>query len=449
MAKEKNNTSQSLSFGPNKTWNLKQIKNLKQKHMETVQAIKQRFEIIGNDPKLNRAIEKAIQVAPTDISVMVTGESGVGKENIPRIIHSLSHRKHGKYIAVNCGAIPEGTIDSELFGHEKGAFTGATSTREGYFEVADGGTIFLDEVGELPLTTQVRLLRVLENGEFIKVGSSQVQKTNVRIVAATNVNLFNAIEKGKFREDLYYRLTTVEITLPPLRERNDDIHLLFRKFVADFAHKYKMPPLKLDEDAVQLLQKFRWNGNIRQLRNVAEQISVLETNRDISMATLQSYLPTEGSNLPSVISDSKKESDFSTERDILYKVLFDMRSDLNDLKKLTLELMKNGTKVQDINPNLIQKIYGSQENESEIDFEEEPRTAVMTPAAREDNYQMQDDNYLFAETIEEEEILRLEQKEIEMIKKSLEKNKGKRKAAADELGISERTLYRKIKQFDL
>ncbi|WP_426486276.1 sigma-54 interaction domain-containing protein [Flavobacterium sp. 2] len=418
--------------------------------METVQAIKQRFEIIGNDPKLNRAIEKAIQVAPTDISVMVTGESGVGKENIPRIIHSLSHRKHGKYIAVNCGAIPEGTIDSELFGHEKGAFTGATSTREGYFEVADGGTIFLDEVGELPLTTQVRLLRVLENGEFIKVGSSQVQKTNVRIVAATNVNLFNAIEKGKFREDLYYRLTTVEITLPPLRERNDDIHLLFRKFVADFAHKYKMPPLRLDDDAVQLLQKFRWSGNIRQLRNVAEQISVLETNRDISLATLQSYLPAEGSNLPSVISDSKKESDFSTERDILYKVLFDMKSDLNDLKKLTLELMKNGSsKVQDINPNLIQKIYGNQENDSEIDFEEEPRTAVMTPANREDNYQMQDDNYLFAETIEEEEILRLEQKEIEMIKKSLEKNKGKRKAAADELGISERTLYRKIKQFDL
>ncbi|WPO76812.1 sigma-54 dependent transcriptional regulator [Flavobacterium sp. KACC 22761] len=419
--------------------------------METVQAIKQRFEIIGNDPKLNRAIEKAIQVAPTDISVMVTGESGVGKENIPRIIHSLSHRKHGKYIAVNCGAIPEGTIDSELFGHEKGAFTGATSTREGYFEVADGGTIFLDEVGELPLTTQVRLLRVLENGEFIKVGSSQVQKTNVRIVAATNVNLFNAIEKGKFREDLYYRLSTVEITLPPLRERNDDIHLLFRKFVADFAHKYKMPPLRLDDDAVQLLQKFRWSGNIRQLRNVAEQISVLETNRDISLATLQSYLPAEGSNLPSVISDSKKESDFSTERDILYKVLFDMRSDLNDLKKLTLELMKNGSsKVQDINPNLIQKIYGNQQNDSEIDFEEEPRTAVMTtPTVREENYQIQDDNYLFAETIEEEEILRLEQKEIEMIKKSLEKNKGKRKAAADELGISERTLYRKIKQFDL
>lgn len=418
--------------------------------METVQAIKQRFEIIGNDPKLNRAIEKAIQVAPTDISVLVTGESGVGKENIPRIIHSLSHRKHGKYIAVNCGAIPEGTIDSELFGHEKGAFTGATSTREGYFEVANGGTIFLDEVGELPLTTQVRLLRILENGEFLKVGSSQVQKTDVRIVAATNVNLFNAIQKGNFREDLYYRLSTVDISLPPLREREDDIHLLFRKFAADFAHKYKMPPLKLDDNAVQLLQKYRWSGNIRQLRNVAEQISVLETNRDISAATLQSYLPlTESSNLPSVIKNSKSENDFSTERDILYKVLFDMKSDLNDLKKLTLELMKNGAaKTQDINPNLIQKIYGSQTEDSEIEFEEQPTTAVITPAHNE-NYRETEENYLFAETIEEEEVLRLEQKEIEMIKKSLEKNKGKRKAAADELGISERTLYRKIKQFDL
>ncbi|MEL1239841.1 sigma-54 interaction domain-containing protein [Flavobacterium flavipallidum] len=417
--------------------------------METVQNIKQRFEIIGNDPKLNRAIEKAIQVAPTDISVLVTGESGVGKENIPKIIHSLSHRKHGKYIAVNCGAIPEGTIDSELFGHEKGAFTGATSTREGYFEVANGGTIFLDEVGELPLTTQVRLLRILENGEFLKVGSSQVQKTDVRIVAATNVNLFNAIEKGKFREDLYYRLSTVEIALPPLRERKEDIHLLFRKFAADFAHKYKMPPLKLDDNAVQLLQKYRWSGNIRQLRNVAEQISVLETNRDISGVTLQSYLPpTEGSNLPSVINSGKSESDFSTERDILYKVLFDMKSDLNDLKKLTLELMKSGAaKTQDINPNLIQKIYGSKED-SEIEFEEQPVSTVVTPTHTE-TYSNSDDNYLFAETIEEEEILRLEQKEIEMIKKSLEKNKGKRKAAADELGISERTLYRKIKQFDL
>ena len=418
--------------------------------MESIQAIKQRFEIIGNDVKLNRAIEKAIQVAPTDISVLVVGESGVGKESIPKIIHSLSHRKHGKYIAVNCGAIPEGTIDSELFGHEKGAFTGATSTREGYFEVADGGTIFLDEVGELPLTTQVRLLRVLENGEFIKVGSSQVQKTDVRIVAATNVNLFDAIEKGKFREDLYYRLSTVDILLPPLRDRKDDIHLLFRKFAADFAHKYKMPPLKLDENAVQVLQKFRWSGNIRQLRNVAEQISVLETNRDISAQTLQSYLPSEGSNLPSIIKDKKAENDFSTERDILYKVLFDMKSDLHDLKKLTLELMKSGaSKAQDINPSLIQKIYGSKENDSEIDFEEAPRTALITTPNKEEHYEENDESYLFAETIEEEEVLRLEQKEIEMIKKSLEKNKGKRKAAADELGISERTLYRKIKQFDL
>lgn len=418
--------------------------------METVQSIKQRFEIIGNDPKLNRAIEKAIQVAPTDISVLVVGESGVGKESIPKIIHTLSHRKHGKYIAVNCGAIPEGTIDSELFGHEKGSFTGATGTREGYFEVADGGTIFLDEVGELPLTTQVRLLRVLENGEFIKVGSSQVQKTNVRIVAATNVNLFDAIEKGKFREDLYYRLSTVDIALPPLRDRKDDIHLLFRKFAADFAQKYKMPPIKLDENAVQLLQKFRWSGNIRQLRNVAEQISVLETNRDINATTLQSYLPSEASNLPSVIKDKKSKNDFSTEREILYKVLFDMKSDLNDLKKLTLELMQNGvTKVQETNSNLIKKIYGSNEDDSEIDFEEEPRTGVITTQSNENNYQEQDDNYQFAETVEEEEILKLEQREIEMIKKSLDKNKGKRKAAADELGISERTLYRKIKQFDL
>ena len=418
--------------------------------METVQSIKQRFEIIGNDPKLNRAIEKAIQVAPTDISVLVVGESGVGKESIPKIIHSLSHRKHGKYIAVNCGAIPEGTIDSELFGHEKGSFTGATSTREGYFEVASGGTIFLDEVGELPLTTQVRLLRILENGEFLKVGSSQVQKTDVRIVAATNVNLFDAIEKGKFREDLYYRLSTVDITLPPLRDRKDDIHLLFRKFAADFAHKYKMPPIKLDDYAVQLLQKFRWSGNIRQLRNVAEQISVLETNRDITANTLQSYLPIEGSNLPSVIKDRKNESDFNTEREILYKVLFDMKSDLHDLKKLTLELMQNGSaKVQEANSHLIKKIYGNKEDDSEIDFEEEPRTAVISTPTNLNNYQVPEDNYQFAESVEEEEVLRLEQKEIEMIKKSLEKNKGKRKMAADELGISERTLYRKIKQFDL
>ena len=418
--------------------------------MESIQNIKQRFEIIGNDPKLNRAVEKAIQVAPTDISVLVTGESGVGKESIPKIIHSLSHRKHGKYIAVNCGAIPEGTIDSELFGHEKGSFTGATGARDGYFQVADGGTIFLDEVGELPLTTQVRLLRVLENGEFIKVGSSQVQKTNVRIVAATNVNLFDAIEKGKFREDLYYRLSTVDITLPPLRERKDDIHLLFRKFASDFGHKYKMPPIKLEEQAIHLLQKFRWSGNIRQLRNVAEQISVLETNREISITTLQSYLPTEGQHLPSVIKERKNDSDFSTEREILYKVLFDMKSDLNDLKKLTLELMQSGNaKVQETNQHLIKKIYGQKESGSEIDFEEEPRTSLMAVSDNENDFEEQNGNYMFAETIEEEEVLRLEQKEIEMIKKSLDKNKGKRKAAADELGISERTLYRKIKQFDL
>lgn len=426
--------------------------------MESIQAIKQRFEIIGNDPKLNRAVEKSIQVAPTDISVLVTGESGVGKESIPKIIHALSHRKHGKYIAVNCGAIPEGTIDSELFGHEKGAFTGATSTREGYFEVADGGTIFLDEVGELPLTTQVRLLRVLENGEFIKVGSSQVQKTNVRIVAATNVNMFDAIEKGKFREDLYYRLSTVEIMLPPLRERKEDIHLLFRKFSSDFAHKYKMPPIKLDDDAVVLLQKFRWGGNIRQLRNVAEQISVLEANRNITLASLRSYLPEEGSNLPAVVRDKKPESDFSNEREILYKVLFDMKSDLNDLKKLTMELMQNGNtpNVQESNKGLIQKIYGSQ-NGSHDDFEDLPRTEVLAPQKTtrpeppiaEEDEDEDDDNYLFAETVEEEETLRLDEKEIELIKKALERNKGKRKAAADELGISERTLYRKIKQYDL
>ncbi|ESU23347.1 transcriptional regulator, sigma-54-related protein [Flavobacterium enshiense DK69] len=421
--------------------------------MESVQAIKQRFEIIGNDPKLNRAIEKAIQVAPTDISVLVTGESGVGKESIPKIIHSLSHRKHGKYIAVNCGAIPEGTIDSELFGHEKGSFTGATGTREGYFEVADGGTIFLDEVGELPLTTQVRLLRVLENGEFIKVGSSQVQKTNVRIVAATNVNMFDAIEKGKFREDLYYRLSTVEIMLPPLREREDDIHLLFRKFASDFAHKYKMPPIKLDDNAIQYLTKYRWGGNIRQLRNAAEQISVLETNRDITLSTLQTYLPAEGSTLPSVIRTKKSESDFSSEREILYKILFDMKSDLNDLKKLTLELMQGGNvkNVQETNKNLIQRIYGQKE-ESEVPFEEPSLTAfpVQNQNLQEEFEDEDDDqNYLFAETVEEEDSLRLDEKEIELIKKALERNKGKRKAAADELGISERTLYRKIKQFDL
>ncbi|PTX58536.1 regulatory Fis family protein [Kordia periserrulae] len=420
--------------------------------MESIQAIKQRFGIIGNNAALNRAIEKAIQVAPTDISVLVTGESGVGKESIPKIIHSLSHRKHGKYIAVNCGAIPEGTIDSELFGHEKGAFTGATQTRNGYFEVADNGTIFLDEVGELPLTTQVRLLRVLENGEFIKVGSSKVQKTNVRIVAATNVNMFEAIKKGKFREDLYYRLSTVEIHLPPLRARKDDIHLLFRKFASDFAMKYKMPSIRLNEEATEMLVKYRWSGNIRQLRNVAEQISVLEENRTVTAEKLRQYLPNNTGNLPAVIEKEKSDSDFSSEREILYKVLFDMKSDLNDLKKLTMELMQHGVsqKVKDENESLIQKIYGDDETEEFFHEEEETTPPVkLLSIPPEVSVMNEEDKYHFAEDVEEEETLSLHDKELELIKKALERNKGKRKAAAKELGISERTLYRKIKQFDL
>ncbi len=423
--------------------------------MESIQSIKQRFEIIGNNPKLNRAIEKSIQVAPTDISVLVTGESGVGKEAIPKIIHSLSHRKHAKYIAVNCGAIPEGTIDSELFGHEKGAFTGATSTRSGYFEVANGGTIFLDEVGELPLTTQVRLLRVLENGEFLKVGSSQVQKTDVRIVAATNVKMFEAIKKEKFREDLYYRLSTVEINIPPLRERRDDIHLLFRKFASDFGQKYKMPTIRLEEGAAKLLLKYRWPGNIRQLRNIAEQISVLEENRSISEFTLNGYLPSSAStsSLPVVIGGEKKEGDFSNEREILYKVLFDMKGDLNDLKKLTLELLNNNDskKVQEENEHLIRKIYG-ENNKNETSDKNNSMEVLQLPETRIEpvvHTPIQEDKYHFAEEIEEEETLSLQEKEIELIKKSLERNRGKRKIAAAELGISERTLYRKIKQYDL
>ncbi|PKD17588.1 AAA family ATPase [Salegentibacter salinarum] len=425
--------------------------------MESIQAVKQRFGIIGDDQRLNRSIEKAIQVAPTDISVLVTGESGVGKESIPKIIHSLSHRKHGKYIAVNCGAIPEGTIDSELFGHEKGAFTGATQTRNGYFEVADGGTIFLDEVGELPLPTQVRLLRVLENGEFIKVGSSKVQKSDVRIIAATNINMQESIKKERFREDLYYRLSTVEINLPPLRERKDDIHLLFRKFASDFALKYKMPTIKLQDDAVGLLQKYRWGGNIRQLRNIAEQISVLEQERIIGPERLKEYLPDIGSNLPAVIADKKKESDFSNEREILYKVLFDMKSDLTDLKKLTLKLMESGNskKVQDENESLIQKLYGDDDGE-DVDAEElealndERLEVLQIPQnSPKSEHSREKDKYYFAEEIQEEETLSLQDKELELIKKSLERHSGKRKAAAEELGISERTLYRKIKQYNL
>jgi len=409
--------------------------------MESLQVIKQRFGIIGNDIHLNRALEKAIRVSPTDISVLVTGESGVGKESIPKIIHHLSHRKHAKYIAVNCGAIPEGTIDSELFGHEKGAFTGATSARKGYFEVADAGTIFLDEVGELPLTTQVRLLRVLENGEFIKVGSSQVQQTNVRIVAATNLKMHEAIGKGKFREDLYYRLSTIEINLPPLRERLEDIHLLFRKFAADFAQKYKMPTVRLSNNAIKTLENYGFPGNIRQLRNIAEQISVVEEKREISSEKLLQYLPSKGTNLPSVIDQSKPNSDFANERDIMYKILFDMRNDINDLKKLTLDLMDSDdtVNVQKENEHLIKKIYKEKLSETKNEVE----------VVRINNNYNEQSNYEFAETIDADESLSIQDKEIELIKKSLERNNGKRKLAAKELGISERTLYRKIKQYDL
>lgn len=419
--------------------------------MESLQTIKQRFGIIGNDPQLNRALEKAIRVAPTDISVLVTGESGVGKENIPKIIHQLSHRKHAKYIAVNCGAIPEGTIDSELFGHEKGSFTGATQTRSGYFEVADGGTIFLDEVGELPLTTQVRLLRVLENGEFIKVGSSKVQKTNVRIVAATNLNMMEAIHKGKFREDLYYRLSTVEIHLPPLRDRDEDIHLLFRKFASDFAQKYNMPTLRLEPDALNVLSNYSWKGNIRQLRNITEQMSVIEQNRNINGQTLKHYLPDYSSNFPALIENQSKGSDFANEREILYKVLFDMRNDINDLKKLTLELMENGANVKnkEQTQRLIQKIYG---NDAEAE-EPENMVEIISPQKTEVFRANDDDNDDFEDTFQDaetvDEPLSLQEKEYEMIKKALERNSNKRKLAAKELGISERTLYRKIKQFDL
>ena len=409
----------------------------------STQNIKQRFGIIGNDPVLNRSIEKAMRVSPTDISVLVTGESGVGKESFPKIIHQLSHRKHNKYIAVNCGAIPEGTIDSELFGHEKGAFTGANSARKGYFEVADGGTIFLDEVGELPLTTQVRLLRVLENGEFIKVGASEVQKTNVRIVAATNLDMEKAIQKGKFREDLFYRLSTVEIKIPPLRNRKEDIHLLFRKFASDFAKKYNMPTIRLDENAQNLLNAYRWNGNIRQLRNVAEQLSVLEEKREVSSQLLKYYLPDFNSSLPALINKSNSSNDFSNEREILYKILFDMKKDLNDLKKITDHLKsedhKSSFKENEINAfENLQSSIESQKSAEIIDFNEKDPT-----------FNSNIDKYHFAEEIKEEETLSIHDKELELIKKALERNNGKRKAAAIELGISERTLYRKIKQHDI
>ena len=415
-----------------------------------IQSVKQRFGIIGNDSKLNLAIEKAVRIAPTDVSVLITGESGVGKEAFARIIHTLSARKHAKYIAINCGAIPEGTIDSELFGFKAGSFThSGKEDKKGYFEEANGGTIFLDEVGELPLSAQVRLLRVLENGEFIRVGDSTPRKTDVRIVAATNVKMQEALKKGRFREDLYYRLNTVEIFLPPLRERKEDIHLLFRKFASDFAQKYRMPTIQLSPEAVKELLRYRWPGNIRQLRNIAEQISVVEQKREISAETLLSYLPEDKVNhLPATVSQSKAESDFASEREILYKVLFDMRNDLNDLKQLTFKLIQEGNtpKVQEENQTLIHKIYGS-----EVTYPTDMNEPAMMLLSHDKapSHVGKHSNYDFAEEIQEEEPISLQDKEVELIQKSLERHRGKRKEAAKELGISERTLYRKIKQYNI
>nr|WP_319571951.1 sigma-54 dependent transcriptional regulator [uncultured Draconibacterium sp.] len=406
-----------------------------------LQAIKQRFGIIGNTAGINRAIEVAVQVAPTDLSVLVTGESGVGKEIFPQIIHQFSSRKHGKYIAVNCGAIPEGTIDSELFGHEKGAFTGALADRKGYFQEADGGTIFLDEIGELPLSTQVRLLRVLETGEFMKVGSSQVIKTNVRVIAATNVIIPKAIEGGKFREDLYYRLNTVPIAIPPLRERPDDVILLFRKFARDFAEKYRMPPVRLKEDARTVLVSFRWPGNIRQLKNITEQISIIEQERDISGEALRPYLPVSGgANLPALLAREEDNKSFANEREILYKVLFDMKSDMNDLKKLVLDLMENrDAPISGDQAQIIRNLYNT--DDGNFVAKDHAPSPIHITSVDKDNIQ---DTEEFVE-----ESLSLADKEIELIQKALEKHRGKRKYAAQELGISERTLYRKIKEYDI
>ncbi len=414
-----------------------------------LQGIKQRFGIIGNSFGLNRAIDVAVQVAPTDLSVLITGESGTGKEVFPKIIHQHSSRKHGSYIAVNCGAIPEGTIDSELFGHKKGAFTGALSDRKGYFEEANGGTIFLDEIGELPLATQVRLLRVLEAGEFIKVGSSEVLKTDVRVVAATNVKMEQAIKEGKFREDLFYRLNSVPIMMPPLRERTEDIYLLFRKFANDFSDRYRMPPIKLRSEAIDILTRYRWPGNIRQLKNITEQISVIEENRDVTAEVLKNYLPFQvGDNLPAVMNNAKSsETSFSNEREILYKVLFDMKRDMGDLKKLVLEMIQHGgaVNVEGEHAQLIQKLY-----DQDADFINDKEKSQVSPYI----INKQSRNEVHHETIEDteelvEESLSLEEKEIELIKKALEKNNGKRKYAAKELGISERTLYRKIKEYNI
>lgn len=398
-----------------------------------IQDIKRRFGIIGTSEGLERSIGVALQVAPTDLSVLITGESGVGKEFFPQIIHQNSSRKHNAYVAVNCGAIPEGTIDSELFGHIKGSFTGALSDRQGYFQYANGGSIFLDEIGELPLSTQARLLRVLENGEFLKVGSSKVEKTNVRVIAATNVELPKAIQKGKFREDLYYRLNTVPISVPSLRERRQDIPILFRKFAVDFADKYKMPTLRLTDDAISLLQNYNWQGNIRQLKNITEQISIIETQRTIDAQTLVKYLPENRSLLPALPSSSNStKEDFTNEREILYKVLFDMKKDMNELKKLVYDLME-------------------EEQHSEIKFNTEQaliKDKINYSPSHKENFSQGFHEIKDTEEIIEES-LSLEEREKELIVKALEKHGGKRKKAATELGISERTLYRKIKEYDI
>ena len=408
-----------------------------------IQRIKQRFGIIGNSPGLNRAIDIAVQVAPTDLSVLITGESGVGKEVFPQIIHAFSSRKHGAYIAVNCGAIPEGTIDSELFGHEKGSFTGAYESRKGYFEVANGGTIFLDEVAELPLSTQVRLLRVLETGEFMRVGSSKIVKTDVRVIAATNVDIQKAIKEGKFREDLYYRLDTVPILIPPLRDRKDDIYLLFRKFAVDFAERNRMPAISLSDDAIKILINYRWPGNIRQLKNITEQISVIETKREIDAEVLRGYLPDfYEDKLPALYGSPIDQKTFNTEREILYKILFDMKSDMSDLKKLVLELMQKGvidTELNENNAHIIRKLY--EDEPADIDPGDFPKPHIELHRHDEDT--IQDTEEIV------EESLSLAEKEKELITKALDKHNGKRKNAAQELGISERTLYRKIKEYDL
>lgn len=418
-----------------------------------IQSIKQRFGIIGNSPLLNYAIQVAAQVAPTEMTVLITGESGSGKESFSKIIHHLSPRKHGQFIAINCGAIPEGTIDSELFGHEKGSFTGAQEARKGYFEVTNGGTIFLDEIGEMPLGTQARLLRVLENGEFIKVGSSKVQKTDVRVVAATNVNLLKAVEKGTFREDLYYRLNTVPITVPALRERGDDIHLLFRKFASDFSEKYKMQSIQLAPDAVRELQAYRWPGNIRQLKNIVEQISVLEYDREINAETLRRYLPKEtGTSLPAVLAKENPTDGPISERDLLYKVLFDMRRDMSELKKLVFNMLAHQPKDEDLlreHSHLFENMEQQQYNGRSYQQEPVQNEPFYLPIKHSQPQDYEDDKVEDIPHETEEESLSLEDKEREMILKALKKHNNKRKYAAQDLGISERTLYRKLKQYDI